>query len=390
MPLTDSKIRSIKASDRLQRHVDGHGLYLEITPGGKRSWKYRYEFNGKETRITIGPYPQIGLADARKERERIRALVVLGLNPAQEKKTDKIKRRIESDNTFRSIACEWLMKQESHWTPYYFKQASNCLEQNAFPSIGDLPIRMVTPAHILDILRRMEDRGAHTYAIMLRQWISSVFRHAVVTLRAEIDPAAPLKGAIRRPPVEHSRALTREEIAEFKSKVDAYGGNRTTVIALEMILLTFVRTVELRMAEWSEFDLEKKLWTIPAARMKKRKIHLVPMSDSVVSLITELSTITGANRYLFPNMRDPKKCMSGTTINRAIEYMGYESGFFTGHDFRATASTWLNEMGFRADVIERQLAHVEKNQVRKAYNHAQYLPERQDMMQKWADWLEGC
>ena len=390
MPLTDTKIRALKPTTETQVIPDGFGLHLAISPANKRSWKIRYSIDGKRSWITIGQYPVMGLQEARKERDRINKQVSDGIDPGQQKRIEKATRIRDRGNTFQTIAEEWLESQEAHWTPYYYRQTTSCLEQNAFPIIGEMPIRNVTAAHVLNVLKKMEERGAHTYAIMLRQWISSVFRYAVATLRAEYDPAAPLKGAIKRPPVQHSRALTQDEIADLKSKINAYGGHRTTVIALRMILLTFVRTVELRMAEWSEIDLEAALWTIPAERMKMRRKHLVPLSSTLIPLLEELKTISGNGKYLFPNMRNPKTCMSGTTINRAIEYMGYQSGFFTGHDFRATASTWLNEMGFRADVIERQLAHVEKNAVRKAYNHAEWLPERRDLMQKWADWLEKC
>lgn len=260
-----------------------------------------------------------------------------------------------------------------------------------FPYVGKLPIRSVTSAHLLEIVRRIEARGAVTVALLVRQWSSAIFRYAVATLRADGDPAAALKGAIHRPKVEHHKPLSRSEIVSFIGAVDKYGGYRTTVIALRLMLLTFVRTVELRKGEWSEFDLQNAEWRIPAERMKMREPHVVPLSEQAVVLLRELQTYTGGRGLLFPNYRNPKECMTATTLNRALERMGFNgkgSIGFSAHGFRATASTLLNEMGYRSDVIERQLAHSERNKVRASYNHAEYMEERRSMMQDWADFLE--
>ena len=259
---------------------------------------------------------------------------------------------------------------------------------DVFPFVGKLPIRSVSAAHLLEVLNRIEGRGAATVALLVRQWSSAVFRYAVATLRADADPAAALKGAIQRPRVQHHKPLTREQIGEFSKALEQYGGYRTTVIALRLMLLTFVRTVELRKAEWHEFDLDRAEWRIPAERMKMRESHIVPLSAQAVELLRELNTHTGGRRLLFPNLRKPNECMTATTLNRALERMGFngkDSIGFSAHGFRATASTMLNEMGCRADVIERQLAHAERNKVRASYNQAEYLDERRQMMQAWAD-----
>jgi integrase len=251
-----------------------------------------------------------------------------------------------------------------------------------------LPIRSVTAAHLLEIVRRVEKR-APTVALLLRQWCSAVFRYAVATLRADGDPTVALKGAITRPKVQHNKPLSKAEIPRFLEKLEQVGGNRTTKIALRLLLLLFVRPIELRAGEWvGEFDLDGREWRIPAARMKMREPHAVPLSLQAVELLLELKTITGGSRWLFPNNRRPKTHMGATTLNRALDRMGY-SGKFSAHGFRATASTMLNEMGYRPDVIERQLAHKERNAVRAAYNQAQYLAERRDMMQAWADALDS-
>jgi integrase len=249
----------------------------------------------------------------------------------------------------------------------------------------------VTAAHLLEIMRRIEDRGAETVALLVRQWSSAIFRYAVSTLRADSDPAVALKGAVQRPPVEHATPLTREDLIKFVNSVDQYGGYRTTVIALRLMLLTIVRTKELRLAEWSEFHLDRAEWRVPAVRMKMKDPHIVQLSRQAVELLRELNTHTGGRGFLFPNYRNPKTCMSATTLNRALERMGFngpDTIGFSAHGFRSTASTMLNEMGFRSEIIELQLAHTDRNKVRASYNHAKHLDERRDMMQQWADVTE--
>jgi integrase len=254
-----------------------------------------------------------------------------------------------------------------------------------------LPIRNVTAAHLLAIVQRVESRGAETFAVMLRQWTSAIFRYAVSTLRADTDPAAALKYAIHRPKTKHAKRLSRGEIATFVKALDSDAGYRTTVIALRLMLLTFVRTKELRTAPWKEIDLDRAEWRIAAERMKMREAHTVPLSRQAVALLRELYTFTGGRPFLFPNYRNPGTCMTATTLNRALERMGFngkDSMGFSAHGFRATASTILNEIGFRPEVIERQLAHAERNKVRASYNQAEYLEERRAMMQQWADITE--
>lgn len=389
MPLTDVKIRQSKASEKVLKLTDGHGLYLEVKPNGSKLWRYRYKIAGKENLFAVGEYPSVSLQDARKARDDARELVKQGIHPSHARQSTLANQLAKNANTFESVAREWLEKKVGKWSPYSLKQATNCIEQNAFPKIGRLPIRNVTAAHLLEILQAMEKRGAETYALQLRQWCSAIFRHAVVTLRADADPAAALKGAIHRPQVNHSKAMSVDTIGDFKAKLNKYGGNRTTVLAMRLMLYTFVRTVELRMAPWVEFDLDEAEWRIPAERMKMRRFHVVPLPRQAVQLLKELHKITGAGNWLFPNFRRPDDVMSATTINRALEHMGYASGLWTGHDFRATASTQLHEMGYRPEVIERQLAHVEKNKTKSAYNHAEYLTERRELMQAWADWIDS-
>lgn len=389
MPLTDVKIRQAKATDKAIKLTDSNGLHLEVKPNGSKLWRYRYRIAGKENLFALGEYPTLSLQDARKARDDARELVKQGIHPSHARQNTLANQLAKNANTFENVAREWLDRNKTKWTPYYHKQATSCLEQNAFPKIGRLPIRNVNAAHLLEILQIMERRGAESYALQLRQWCSAIFRHAVVTLRADADPAAALKGAIHRPQINHSKPMSTETIGDFKAKLEKYGGNRTTVIAMWLILYTFVRTVELRKASWVEFDMDGSEWKIPPERMKMRRLHVVPLPRQAVDLLRELHKITGAGTWLFPNFRRPDDVMSATTINRALEHMGYSSGLWTGHDFRATASTQLHEMGYRPEVIERQLAHVEENKTKAAYNHAEYLTERREMMQAWADWIDG-
>ncbi len=406
MPLTDAKIRNTKPGEKPIKLTDAAGLYMEVRPTGAKLWRYRYRIAGKENVFAAGEYAQapsgetedqadlrrqsgkLTLAEAKRKRHEWRALVKQGIHPAHHRKAERLANHAKNANTFEAVAREWIAKKKPGWTAYYLRQVERFLESDVFPYVGNLPIRNVTAAHLLEIMRRVEGRGAETMAVLLRQWASAIFRYAVATLRADSDPAAALKGAIHRPKVKHHKPLSRDQIADFVKALESYGGYRTTVIALRLMLLTFVRTVELRAAQWEEIDLERAEWRIPAERMKKREPHLVPLSQQAVELLEELHTFTGGRAFLFPNYRNPKTCMTPTTLNRALERMGFngkDSIGFSAHGFRATASTILNEMGYRPDVIERQLAHAERNKVRASYNQAEYLEERRAMMQQWAD-----
>jgi integrase len=388
--LTDVQARNAKSGDKPRKLTDGGGLYLDIRPTGKKVWRYRYRLEGKENIFTLGEYPCVGLEAARGELREARALVKQGVHPIRDREVKERKRKAEARSTFEAVAKEWADQKRANWSPYYAKQFDSHMGRDVFPVIGAIPIREVTADQLLSLLREVYGRGAETVALLERQWCSAIFRYAVATLRADYDPAAALKGAFTRPKVRHKQPLGRDEIAPLLASLQAYGGYRTTVIALELLLLTFVRPGELRAAEWSEFELEAEqpIWRIPAERMKMREPHLVPLSSQAALLLKELATLTGGQRWLFPNLRRPRTCMTITTLNRALERMGY-GGRFSAHGFRATASTLLNEMGWRSDVIERQLAHQERNTVRRSYNQAEYLSERREMMQAWADCVDG-
>jgi integrase len=395
MSLPDSKIRTAKPSDKNYKLTDGAGLYLEVRTSGTKLWRYRYRIAGKENLFAIGEYgdeqPKISLADARTAARAARALVKQGIHPSHDRKLSQLATHNENANTFEAVAVEWIERTKTGSTDYYRKQIERVFKADVFPVVGKLPIRKVTAAHILKIIRSIEARGAPMVAANARQWCSAVFCYGVATLRLETDPAAALKGAITRPKPKHAKALSPDETKLFLKGLQSYGGYRTTVIALNIILLTFVRTIELRQAEWSEFNLEKSEWRIPARRMKMKEQHLVPLSKQVVKLLVELKTFTGGRTHLFPNLRNPQTCMTNTTLNRALERMGLcgKDGIgFSAHGFRATASTMLHEAGYPTEVIERQLAHADRNKVRAAYDHAEYLPQRRTMMQEWADKID--
>lgn len=385
MNLTDVKIRQAKPAEKTYRLPDGAGLHLEIRPNGSKLWRYRYRLGGKENLFAIGRYPETDLKAARKAREEAREMVEKGLHPAKVRKARLAVAVAETGTTMEGVTREWIDRRGSGWTGPYRQKVISHMEADVFPMIGTLPVRDVRAPHLLPVLQMVEDRGAPTTAILIRQWCSQVFRYAVATGRADMDPAAALQGVITRARVNHANPMTWESLGTFMGRVQAYNGSTLTKIALKLLAYCWVRTIEVRRMEPGDVDLKARLWTIPAAKMKMRRDHVVPLSRQAADLIAELRTITGAAGWAFPNLHRPDDVMSATTLNRALERMGYAGGLLTCHDFRATASTRLHEMGYRSELIERQLAHVEKSKTRAAYNHAEYLDERREMMQTWAD-----
>lgn len=392
--LTATAVKNAKPSSegKQQKLADGGGLYLLVTATGSRLWRYKYRIAKVEHTYAIGAYPAISLQQAREEHAKARDLVAKGEHPRAQRELLKLQKQHEGADTFKRVTEEWMEKRKAGWSPYYLSQIRRAMENDVYPSVGALPIRQVTPPHLLRILKGVEGRGAEVVAENIRQWASQVFRYAIVNLRADADPAAALRGVVQRPKIKHNVSLTPDQIAELLRRLDKAGGNRTTRIAIELLLLTFVRTVELRKAKWPEFDLDAGIWRIPAERMKRGVEHLVPLSPQAIALLRELSMITGASPWLFPNHRRPDDCMTPTTINRALERMGLNGAGtigFAAHGFRGTASTLLHEWGFKHEAIERQLAHAEGDAVSAAYNKAMYLAERGEIMRAWADQIDG-
>jgi integrase len=383
--LTDTQARNAKLQARDYSMADANGLRLLVRSSGSKLWQYRFRLAGKASIFSIGCYPDVSIAGARQAAADARTLVEQGINPAQDRKTKKLARHLELATTFQGIAEEWIASKQAKWSPYYSRQVTRFFASDVYPIIGSMPIKQVSAAHILGILKTAETRGAESVAVYLRQWCGAVFRYAVSTLRADADPTQALKGAVTKPDVVHAKALSAQELKMLGDKLASDNGTTVTRTAIKLLMLAVVRTVELRMARWDEFDLEHREWRIPASRMKMKAGHVVPLSKQAVVLLEELRVITGHSPYLFPNTRKPTNCMTGTTINRWLERTGFTTIGFSGHGFRATASTMLNEAGFNGDWIERQLAHTPRNAVRASYNHALYLPERRRMLQWWAD-----
>ncbi len=398
MLLTNVKAHNAKPTAKSYKLHDSGGLYLIVRPSGAKLWRYKYRIDGKENVFAIGAYfankrtGHVTVEAARRARDEARDLVRKGIHPAHQRQTRLRNQIAHNNNTFQAVALEWMARKESTWAEKTAYQIRRVFDIDFFPAIGSRPISTVTAADLLQILQRVEARGANTYAHLIRQWSSAIFRYAVATLRADHDPAAALRGAIVRRKPKHSRALSKSELRALLQRLEGYHGDPGTMFGIRLMLLTFVRTIELRAAAWSEIDFEAAEWRIPAERMKMRQEHVVPLSRQAVALLQELHSETGGHRYLFPNRRRPDSYITATTINRALERMGYlgkETIGFSGHGFRSTASTMLNEAGFRPDVIESQLAHQDRNQVRASYNRATYLTERRIMMQAWANMIDA-
>jgi integrase len=345
--------------------------------------------NGKEKRISLGVYPDVGLAEARDKREQARKLLAAGVDPGEHRKAEKIAVVENPENTFQAVAREWFDMFSKPWAKGHADKIIRRLELYIFPWLGARPIKAITAQELLAVLRRIEGRGANETAHRAMQICGRVFRYAVATGRAERDPSRDLSGALAPVKEKHLASITDpQEVGALLRAIDAYNGEWITRCALRLAPLVFVRPGELRHARWSEIDFDKAEWRIPAARMKMRVQHIVPLSTQAITVLRDLQQLTGKFDYAFPGTRSRERPMSENTVTAALRRMGYSGDDMTGHGFRSMASTLLNEQGWNRDAIERQLAHGERDAVRAAYNYAQHLPERRKMMQAWADYLE--
>lgn len=386
MPLTDVKIRSTKPSDKSLKLTDGGGLYLEVKPNGSKLWRYRYRIAGKENTFAIGAYPDVTLQEARAARDSARAQVKVGVHPSHARQAELARQLDSNDDTFRALALAWIGHAGSSWTPGYLAQVESYMEKDVYPHLGRRPIRSITSSDMVSVVKRVVDRGAPTAAILIRTWCSSIFSHAIIVGKADADPTTALKRMVGRDETDNAQPMSVSTISKFKAAAEVYSGLETTVLALKLLLHTFVRTVELRRATWDQVDWAGKVWVIPAANMKMKRKHIVPLSDQVLAMLRRLHEITGHQELLVPHASKPGEMMGSSTVNHALACMGISH---TGHDFRATASTHLNEMEWDERYIEMQLAHVETNKTKKAYNHAKWLSQRRLMMQAWSDWLDA-
>lgn len=390
MKLSDPAVRKAKPEAKPYKMADGGGLYLLVQPSGAKYWRLKYRFAGKEKILAIGVYPDVSLADARERREQARKLLANGGDPGAIKQTQKREAKIAAANTFEAVAREWMENRANDWTPGHKALTLRTLEQDAFPSLGRRPIAEITPAELLDTVRAIEKRGALEIANRVLQRCGAVFRYGIATSRCNSNPATDLRGALKKPKRAHYTTIEKGGFPQLLRDIDGYQGSPLTTYALQLMALTFTRTSELIEAEWREIDLDKAEWLIPAERMKMRRPHLIPLSQQAVAVLKEAAKLSRDRQYIFPNRNDPTKPASKAILLRALGRMGY-TGKMTGHGFRSAASTMLNEhktkWGIHRDTIELQLAHVEKNASRAAYNFAEYLDERRAMMQQWADYL---
>ncbi len=386
--LTEVKIKSIKPSGKIERFHDSQGLYLELSAAGGKHWRWKYRFDGKEKRMTFGAWPEVSIRTAREMRDACRKALKEGLDPAAEKKQAKPATG-SGGRTFKAVADEWVKNQRNVWAENHAKTVEERLTANVYPFVGDTPIDVLGPQDILALLRRIEERRAFEVAKRVLGICSLVFRYGVAIGAVSSDPCRDLRGAL----VPHQKgqfaALTKpQDVGVLMLAIDDYKGSGVVRAALKFSALTFCRPGEIRKAEWQEIDFDRQEWTIPAAKMKVRVEHRVPLSRQALEALRGLHPLTGAGKYLFPGPRGVDKPLSENAINTAIRIMGYGKEQMTAHGFRAMASSLLNEIGHRSDVIEAQLAHKGADKIRAIYNRAQYMDERRQLMQAWADYLD--
>ncbi|MFL1419884.1 tyrosine-type recombinase/integrase [Pseudomonas fildesensis] len=387
MPLSDTTIRTAKPKDKLYRLTDANGLCLEVTPTGSKLWRYRYRFNGSAKMLALGPYPAVTLLKARQLRDAARQLLIEGTDPGEQKKTAKQAQKVEG-LTFETLAREWFAYNAPRWAESTTYKAKLYLENDLIPGIGARPVKAITRPDLVELVRKVEARGTLNAAGKIRQWLHQIFRYGLAKGVVDANPATDLS-VVAAPPkaARHHPHVTFAELPELLAKSEAANIHSLTRHAIRLLTLTAVRPGELRQAPWAEFDLEQATWTIPAARMKARRPHIVPLPRQAVAILRLLQEITGRYALVFAGA-NPERPMSENTVNKALRMMGYE-GMQTGHGFRHLLSTELNGRGYNKDWIERQLAHGDSDEIRGTYNHAAYVEQRREMMQAWADSIDA-
>ncbi|WBO21578.1 tyrosine-type recombinase/integrase [Sphingomonas abietis] len=383
-------VASAKPRDADYKLSDGGGLYLLVRPNGAKLWRLNYRYLEKHRTLAFGAWPDVGLADARTRRDEARRLIASGVDPCHQQKLDAARAKVAEDDTFELVAEEWVAKNAREGMAEITLSKIRWLLAKAYPRIGNRPVAKITAQEVLAVLRAVEATGRYESARRMRSVLSRVFRYAIATTRAERDPARDLRGALTVPKARHLAAITTSKGAgDLMRAIEAYTGHAVTLFALRLSAHLFVRPGELRQAEWSEFDFDRCLWDIPAEKMKMRRPHRVPLSRQVMKLFEQLHDLTGTGRYCFPSFRSPRRPMSENTVNAALRVLGFGQDQMSAHGFRAMAATLLNESGrFNPDAIERQLAHMENNAVRRAYTRGEYWSERVGMMQHWSDDLD--
>jgi integrase len=392
MKLTDTACRTAKPLGKAYKKADGGGLYLLVNKDGSKYWRMKYRFGGREKLLSFGTYPLLSLAEAREMRDRAKKQLTGGIDPGVQKKKDKREITRNSQNTFKAIALEWHANQKERWSEKHYQNVLHRMETDIFPHIGSLPLANIEAPDLLDVLRKIEKRGALDLAGRTRQICGQVFRYGIQTGKCSRDPSSDLKGALKTRKTKHFAALDIKEVPEFLESIkrnDARLYSRTRR-AIELSMLTFVRPGELRKATWNEFDFDEKQWTIPAERMKMKRAHIVPLSKQAIKILMEQKEETDHlnTPYVFPSQIRPRDPMSDGTVNVALKKLGYK-GRMNAHGFRALARTAIREkLGYEPDVIEAQLAHKAAGPLGEAYNRAQFLEQRTKMMQDWANYID--
>ncbi|WP_417591392.1 tyrosine-type recombinase/integrase [Owenweeksia hongkongensis] len=383
MPLTELAIKSLNSKPKLYRVADGHGLCVEVTPAGGKHWRWRYRYNGNAQMMALGSYPKVSLKEARKLRSEQQELLDSGKHPAREKKAEKLRHEFEEGHTFQKVALRWLSTREGKLNPKYHLQCHTRLETHVFPYIGNTPIQHINVPDVVSIMERISSDGQIETAKRMKQMISQVFRYAVQRGLCESNPAKDIREILPAKKEKHHACIPPEELPDLLMAIDNYHGNEVVKYGLQLLALTFVRTRELIEAKWEEVDWENKEWHIPKERMKMRRPHMVPLSKQSILILRELQKITGDKEFIFYSPRSKSKHISNGSFLMALRHMGYGKRM-TGHGFRSMASTILNEKGFDSEVIERQLAHQDSDRVRSAYNRAEYVAKRRDMMEAYS------
>lgn len=401
--LTDTKVRTLKPKEKVYRILDAERLYIEVRPSGTKIWRFKFTSNGKEGTVSFGEYPAVTLQEARKLKENAQSKLAKGLNPSLEKKKEKLEKELLANNTFKAIANEYMHEQMKYLSSEYVDRFQTCMETDIYKEIGNIPIKEITSTQIFTIMKNTVKRVSasskygtgEAAANLNRRFIGLVMRYAIITSRLDSDPTYALNGVIATPTVEHARPLNAHEKSKIITELQSYGGTTTVRNAGMCMLYSMLRTVEVRRMEWSFVDLEKDTITFPKSSrklkqertMKKDRIHVVPISRQLHELLVKQQVISGDQKYVFPSPQKRDCMLSRTTLNRMLEYIGL--GDVTAHDFRATASTALNEQGYDEDWVELQLAHAPSNKTRASYNHAKYLSDRRKMLQEWADDIDS-
>lgn len=390
MPLTNTAIKNAKPAERAKRLYDIGGLYLEVAPSGGKWWRWKYRFDGKENRLSLGTYPDVSLKEARERRDQNRKLLANDIDPSEHRKARKAAKVVGAANSFELVAREWFAKQSPSWSPNHANRIIRRLERNIFPWVGGKPIADITAPQLLEAIRRIEHRGALETAHRALSNCGQVFRYAIATGRAERDPSADLKGALQPAEGTHFASVTDpQQVAELLKALDGYHGTLVVCCALRLAPLVFVRPGELRHAEWADIDLEKAEWRYTVTKTKTPTQVIVPLSRQAIGILREIQPLTGRGRYVFPGARSIDRPMSDNAILAAMRRMGIGKEEMSGHGFRAMARTILDEvLGFRSDHIEHQLSHAVRDPHGRAYNRTTHLPERRKMMQDWSDYLD--